>query len=164
VCEVGLGHFLGPGYRAGMEAVQEVLSQVLGGPDALAVRMGIVVVEATPERVVGTMPVAGNTQPYGLLHGGASCVLAESLGSVGAALHAYRTTGGLVVGVDINATHHRSVRSGLVTGVATPAYLGRTTATYEIVISAEGGARVCTARLTCLLRMRGLTTSPRVGE
>jgi uncharacterized protein (TIGR00369 family) len=115
-------------------------------------RMGIQILEASPERVVGVMPVAGNTQPYGLLHGGASCVLAETLGSIGAALHAMRLHGGITVGVDINATHHKGVRSGSVTGVATPAKLGATVATYEVVISDEGGDRVCTARLTCLLR------------
>ncbi len=113
-------------------------------------RMGIRIVEATPERVVATMPVEGNTQPYGLLHGGASVVLAEGLGSVASALYAgdKRTA----VGVDINATHHRAVRSGIVTGVATPLHLGLTIATYEVAITDEQGRRVCTARLTCLLR------------
>src|SRR5688572_25940329 len=72
--------------------------------------MGIQFLEATPERVVGTMPVAGNTQPQGLLHGGASCVLAETLASVGAALHGART-GKFAVGIDINATHHRGATS-----------------------------------------------------
>lgn len=119
---------------------------------ALGVAMGITLVEASPERVVATMPVKGNTQPYGLLHGGASCVLAETLGSVGAHLHAARNGGGIAVGVDINATHHRSATEGVVTGVATPVHLGRTTATYEIVIHDEAQQRVCTARLTCLLR------------
>nr|WP_281352210.1 hotdog fold thioesterase [Phytoactinopolyspora alkaliphila] len=112
--------------------------------------MGITYVEATAERVVATMPVEGNTQPVGLLHGGASCVLAESLGSIAATLH-----GGpdrMPVGVDINATHHRAVRSGLVTGVATPAHRGRSFATYDIVITDEAGQRVCTARITCFLR------------
>ena len=80
--------------------------------------MGIEITEASPDRVVGTMPVEGNTQPYGLLHGGASVVLAESLGSIGAALHAGRDR--IAVGIEINATHHRSVTSGTVTGVATP--------------------------------------------
>jgi 1,4-dihydroxy-2-naphthoyl-CoA hydrolase len=115
-------------------------------------RMGIRIVEASPDRVVGIMPVEGNTQPYGLLHGGASCVLAETLGSVGAAMHAMRLHGGITVGVDINATHHKGVRNGNVTGVATPVKLGGSVATYEIVITDEGGDRVCTARLTCLLR------------
>jgi 1,4-dihydroxy-2-naphthoyl-CoA hydrolase len=112
--------------------------------------MGIVVTEASPERVVATMPVKGNVQPYGLLHGGASCVLAESLGSIGSALHA-ATYGKVAVGVDINATHHRAVREGVVTGVATPIYLGRTTTSYEIVITDEREKRVCTARITCQL-------------
>jgi 1,4-dihydroxy-2-naphthoyl-CoA hydrolase len=114
--------------------------------------MGIVLTEATPERVVGTMPVDGNTQPYGLLHGGASCVLAETLGSYAAALHGLSIDRGLTLGIDISATHHKAVRSGTVTGVATPAHRGRGVATYEIVITDEGGDRVCTARLTCLLR------------
>ncbi|WP_030144858.1 hotdog fold thioesterase [Spirillospora albida] len=112
--------------------------------------MGIELVEATPERVVGRMPVKGNTQPYGLLHGGASCVLAESLGSTGAALHAGE--GRIAVGVEINATHHRSATEGHVTGVATRVHGGRTLATYDIVITDDRGRRVCTARLTCMLR------------
>ena len=114
--------------------------------------MGIVITEASPKRVVATMPVEGNTQPFGLLHGGASCVLAESLGSIGATLHAHAIGQAYAVGVDINATHHRSARTGMVTGVATPLHLGGTAASYEIVITDERGARICTARLTCLLR------------
>ncbi|MFH0176705.1 PaaI family thioesterase [Streptomyces cacaoi] len=116
----------------------------------LGTRMGVEIVEASADRVVGTMPVEGNTQPYGLLHGGASAVLAETLGSVGSMLHGGSTK--IAVGVDLNCTHHRGVRSGLVTGVATPVHQGRSTATYEIVISDQEGRRVCTARLTCLLR------------
>ena len=113
-------------------------------------RMGVEFVEASPERVVATMPVEGNTQPYGLLHGGASVVLAESLGSVGAALHAGPDKA--VVGLDINATHHRAARSGLVTGTATAISLGRTLACYEVVVTDEEGRRVCTSRITCLIR------------
>ena len=116
----------------------------------LGERMGVQVLEASAERVVGTLPVEGNTQPYGLLHGGASAVLAETLGSVGAMLHG--GPGKIAVGVDLNCTHHRGVRSGLVTGTATPVHRGRSTATYEIVITEENGKRVCSARLTCLLR------------
>ncbi|MBO0826711.1 MAG: hotdog fold thioesterase [Streptosporangiales bacterium] len=111
--------------------------------------MGIEVGEATPQRVVGTMPVAGNTQPYGLMHGGASCVLAETLGSIGAAL--YAAPDRLAVGTEINATHHRAVRHGTVTGVATPIHLGRTVATYGIEITDERDRRVCTARLSCMI-------------
>ncbi|MET9347177.1 PaaI family thioesterase [Streptomyces termitum] len=116
-------------------------------------RMGVRIVEASAERVVGTLPVEGNTQPYGLLHGGASAVLAETLGSVGAMLHGGASK--IAVGVDLNCTHHRGARSGLVTGVATPVHRGRSTATYEIVISDEEGRRVCSARLTCMLREIG---------
>ncbi|MCC3779783.1 PaaI family thioesterase [Streptomyces sp. UNOB3_S3] len=116
----------------------------------LGERMSVTVVEASPERVVGTMPVEGNTQPYGLLHGGASAVLAETLGSVGAMLHGGPAR--FAVGVDLNCTHHRGVRSGLVTGVATPVHRGRTSASYEIVITDEQGRRVCSARLTCVIR------------
>ncbi|MFI7100325.1 PaaI family thioesterase [Streptomyces sp. NPDC050161] len=138
---------------------QEILDQWAGlGLDLPALfsaghlgrRMSVQVLEAAPDRVVGTMPVEGNTQPYGLLHGGASAVLAETLGSVGAMLHG--GPGKLAVGVDLNCTHHRGARSGLVTGIATPVHRGRSTATYEIAISDEQHKRVCTARLTCMLR------------
>ncbi|SNS10124.1 uncharacterized domain 1-containing protein [Streptosporangium subroseum] len=118
--------------------------------NTLVERMGIEITEATPQRVVGRMPVEGNTQPYGLLHGGASCVLAETLGSIGAATHA--GPGRIAMGVEINATHHRSATSGYVTGVATQVHGGRTLTTYEIEITDEQDRRVCTARLTCMLR------------
>jgi 1,4-dihydroxy-2-naphthoyl-CoA hydrolase len=122
----------------------------LMGAGTLMERMHIELVEASPQRMVGRMPVEGNTQPYGLLHGGASAVLAETLGSVGAVLHA--GSGRIAVGIDLNVTHHRAVTSGVVTGVATPVHLGSTVATYEVVISDERDRRVATARLTCLLR------------
>ena len=119
-------------------------------PHSLAARMGIRITEASADRVVGTMPVDGNTQPYGVLHGGASCVLAETLGSTGAALHAGREK--FTVGIEISASHHRSATAGHLTGVATKLHAGRTLATYEIVITDEDGRRVCTARLSCLYR------------
>ncbi|GAA2259944.1 hotdog fold thioesterase [Glycomyces scopariae] len=116
----------------------------------LGSRMGIDVVEAAPERVVARMAVKGNRQPYGLLHGGASAVIAETLGSIGAMLHA--GPGRIAVGVDLNVTHHRAARSGTVTGIATPIHRGRSTATYEIIISDEEDRRICTGRLTCMIR------------
>lgn len=119
------------------------------GISPLDSKLGIVFLEASPQRLVATMPVEGNQQAVGLLHGGANVVLAESLGSIGTALHA-----GLdrrIVGVDINATHHKSAVSGIVTAVATPISLGKTVCTYEIVITNEDGARTCTARITCLI-------------
>lgn len=134
-----------------MSTTEQERESVPADPRAgLAARMGIEVIEASAERVVGRMPVAGNTQPYGLLHGGASCVLAESLGSTGAALHAGPER--RAFGIEINATHHRSAAEGYVTGVATRLHGGRTLAAYEIVISDEEGRRVCTSRLTCMLR------------
>jgi uncharacterized protein (TIGR00369 family) len=119
------------------------------GFGALDTKMGIEILAAHPARMVGRMPVAGNTQAVGLLHGGANVVLAESLGSIGTALHA-----GLdrrIVGVDINATHHKAALNGYVTGVATAISLGKTLCSYEIEITNDAGERTCTARLTCLI-------------
>jgi uncharacterized protein (TIGR00369 family) len=127
----------------------EFLSRMPQGMGALNEKMGIELVEISPERVVATMPVEGNTQPYGLLHGGASVVLAETLGSIGSALHAMPDK--LSVGVDINATHHRAATSGTVTGTATAIHLGRSSAAYEVVITDEQGRRICTSRITCAL-------------
>jgi uncharacterized protein (TIGR00369 family) len=125
----------------------------------LAGRMGITFTEASADRLVATMPVAGNTQPNGLLHGGAVVALAESAGSVGAALHAGK--GFFAVGVDINATFHRPARSGIVTALATPLYLGQALATYGIVVTDAAGSRVCTARITCAIRSRLRRSSSR---
>ena len=116
---------------------------------ALNDKMGFELLKLTPEKVIGRMPVAGNTQPYGLWHGGASCVLAETLASLGSFMYAQPER--VSVGVDINATHHRSVTAGSVTGTATAIHLGRTVASYEIVIVDDAGKRVCTARVTCQL-------------
>jgi 1,4-dihydroxy-2-naphthoyl-CoA hydrolase len=116
---------------------------------ALDTKMGFELLALTPERVIGRMPVAGNTQPYGLWHGGASCVLAETLASLGSFMYAQPER--ISVGVDINATHHRSVTAGWVTGTATALRLGRTVASYEIVITNDASERVCTARVTCQL-------------
>lgn len=130
-------------HAAFMQAVMDM------NPDSLMERMHIEVLEGSPERLVARMPVEGNTQPYGLLHGGASVVLAETLGSVGSAMHAYPDR--MAVGVDINATHHRAVRSGVVTGTATALHLGGSVACYEVVITDDVGRRLCTSRITCAL-------------
>ncbi len=132
--------------------LDDFLAQMPDGAGGLNEKLGVTVLEASVERVVGTMPVTGNTQPYGLLHGGASVSLAETLGSIGSALHALPDR--IAVGVDINATHHRSATSGVVTGTATPLHLGRTMATWEVVITDEQGRRVCTSRITCALPTR----------
>ena len=133
-----------PEFAAALEAMMAM------NPNSLLHRMQIEVLEASPQRLVARMPVEGNTQPYGLLHGGASVVLAETLGSIGSALHAGPDR--IAVGLDINATHHRAARSGFVTGTATALSLGNTLASYEIVITDDQDRRTCTCRITCLLR------------
>ncbi len=119
------------------------------GIGALDKKMGIEIIEASPERLVATMPVEGNTQPIGLLHGGANVVLAESLGSIGTQLHAGADR--KIVGVDINATHHKSATSGTVTAVATAISLGKTLCSYNVEVKNDKGERTCTARITCLI-------------
>lgn len=120
------------------------------GMGALAEKMGLRFTEFAVDRCVGTMPVEGNTQPVGLLHGGAYVVLGESLGSMAANLHA--GPGRLAVGVDINATHTRSATSGIVTGVCTPIHLGRSLTVHEIVITDDQGRRCSTVRITNMIR------------
>jgi len=120
--------------------------------EQLTTRMGIEITDLNPERLVATMPVAGNRQPFGLLHGGANAVLAETLGSYGAALNARQDR--IAVGLELSCTHHRAARCGVVTAVCTPLHLGGTTSSFEIVITDEDGKRTCTARLTCVLRER----------
>lgn len=119
------------------------------GSGELGAKMGIEILEASPERVVARMPVEGNRQPIGLLHGGANAVLAEGIGSIASQLHAglNRTS----VGIELSCTHHKSATSGFVTGTATAISLGRTITCYEIVITNDDGVKTCTARLTCLL-------------
>ena len=122
---------------------------------ALDAKMGLEILELTADRVVGRMPVEGNTQPFGLWHGGASCVLAETLASLGTYAHGWPERVG--VGVDLNATHHRSVRTGWVLGTATSLRLGRSVASYEVVLTDDSGQRVCTARVTCQMVSRTTT-------
>lgn len=119
------------------------------GRGALDKKMGIEITEASPQRLVGRMPVEGNTQPFGLLHGGANVVLAESLGSVGTHLHAGPSK--KIVGIEISASHHKSAIEGYVTAVATAVTLGKTLCTYNVEITNDKGEKTCTARITCLI-------------
>lgn len=116
----------------------------------LGERMGMEWLEVSPQRVSARIPVAGNTQPFGLLHGGASAVLAESVGSVLANLNA--GPGRFGVGIELSCTHHRSAREGHVTAIATPLSVGRSLVTSHIVVSDDQDRPICTARLTCFLR------------
>lgn len=113
-------------------------------------KMGVEVLEQSADLVIARMPVAGNRQSFGLLHGGASIAFAEAVGSWAAVIHA--GPGRTAVGVDINATHHRGVREGFITATATALHRGGTVATYEVVIRDDEDRRICTARITNLIR------------
>ena len=117
---------------------------------ALDAKMGIELFELSATRSTGRMPVEGNTQPFGFWHGGASCVLAETLASLSA--YAEVGQGGQIFGVDINATHHRAARDGWVNGVATALHVGGRLGNWEVVLSNDKGQRLCTARVTCALQ------------
>jgi uncharacterized protein (TIGR00369 family) len=113
-------------------------------------KLGIQITDYDPEHVVGTMPVEGNQQPYGLLHGGATCALVETVGSWAAALSAGPDR--QVVGIELNASYLRSATAGTVTAVCTPVRRGRTLATYVIEVSDDAGRPTASARLTCLVK------------
>ena len=119
---------------------------------ALADKMGIQLLELSAERAVATMPVEGNTQPIGLVHGGAYVVLGESLGSTAANVHAHPN--GYAVGIEINATHHKSATSGVVTGTCTAIKLGKTLTSHEIKVTDESGDLLSTIRITNLIRQK----------
>ena len=127
------------------------------GGGALCQKMGIEFLELSAEHSVATMPVEGNTQVIGILHGGAHVVLGESLGSISSAIHA--GPGRVAVGIEINATHSRSTSSGVVTATCTALNLGRTLATHEIVIRDEEGRRLSTVRMTNFLKEQTLPAS-----
>ena len=120
------------------------------GLGALAEKMGIKLLELSADRAVATMPVDGNTQPIGLLHGGAHVVLAESLGSFAANVHAHPW--GFAVGIELNASHHASISEGLVTGTCTAVKLGKSLTTHEIKVTDESGRLLSTVRITNFLR------------
>jgi uncharacterized protein (TIGR00369 family) len=129
----------------------ELIERIAGtGGGALPVKMGIEFLELSPEYSVATMPVEGNTQVVGIMHGGAYVVLGESLGSISSALHGGPTR--MAVGIEINATHSRSATKGLVTGTCRALVLGKTLCTHEIVITDEEGRRLSTVRMTNMLR------------
>jgi uncharacterized protein (TIGR00369 family) len=113
-------------------------------------KLGIRIVDYDPDRLVATMPVEGNQQPYGLLHGGATCSLIETTGSWAAALHAGPDR--QVVGIELNVSYLRATTSGVVTAVCTPVRRGRTLATFLVEVNDERGRPTATGRLTCLTK------------
>lgn len=122
----------------------------LRGLGALAEKMGIELIELSAERAVARMPVIGNTQPLGLLHGGAHVVLAESLGSFAANVHAHPW--GYAVGIELNASHHSSIKEGYVIGTCTAVKLGRSLTTHEVKMTDEQGNLLSTVRITNFIR------------
>ncbi|WP_394214959.1 PaaI family thioesterase [Brachybacterium vulturis] len=128
-------------------ATDDIWTITLGELDE---KMGVRILEESLEKVVATMPVEGNRQSLGRLHGGASLAAGEAVGSWAAVKHA-STMGKVAVGVDVSATHHRGARDGMVTLTATPLHLGRRIATHQVVIEHESGKRLCTLRITSML-------------
>lgn len=125
----------------------EAIAQLGGrGVGALAESMGIRLVELTAERAVATMPVEGNTQPLGVVHGGAYVVLAETLGSMAANVSVYPEK--VAVGIEVNASHSRSAKAGIVTGTCRAISLGKSLTVHEIAITDEEGRRLSTVRIT----------------
>ena len=131
------------------EAAAELLQQ--RGLGDLADSMGIKLLELSAERAVATMPVAGNTQPLGVVHGGAYVVLGESLGSFAANVWAHELNK-FAVGIEVNASHSRSASEGTVTGICTALNLGKSLTLHEIVITDDQGKRLSTVRITNFLR------------
>jgi len=113
-------------------------------------KLGIRITDYNPDRMVATMPVEGNEQPFGLLHGGASCALMETIGSWAGAIHAGPDK--QVVGIELNASYLRGATSGVVTAVCTPVRRGRTLSTFLIEITDEQGRPTATGRLTTLTK------------
>jgi uncharacterized protein (TIGR00369 family) len=113
-------------------------------------KLGIRITDYDPDRLVATMPVAGNEQPFGLLHGGASCALMETIGSWAGALHAGPDK--QVVGIELNASYLRGATSGVVTAVCTPVRRGRTLSTFLIELTDDQGRPTATGRLTTLTK------------
>jgi 1,4-dihydroxy-2-naphthoyl-CoA hydrolase len=137
------------------KSLRSVAELNAGRAGTLIEHLGIEFTEISDDFIRGTMPVDGRTrQPYGLLHGGASVALAETLGSMGATM-CVDTKEYLCVGQEINANHVRAARSGLVIGTARPVHVGGRSQVWAIDIADEAGKLVCTSRLTVAIIRRG---------
>lgn len=142
-----MGEQVGPGQEA--DGQVELWKITLGELDE---KMGVQVLEESAERVVATMPVEGNRQSLGLLHGGAMLALGEAVGSWAAVIHA-SSMGKVAVGVDVNATHHKSSKTGTVRATASAIHLGRSLTSHEVIITHEStGDRLCTLRITNFIK------------
>ncbi|GEK80495.1 PaaI family thioesterase [Agrococcus baldri] len=135
------------------EATRALLERRGGRPGGqLAERMGIEFLQLSAEHSIARMPADGNLQPVGLVHGGAYCVIAETLGSVSANIHAGE--GRYAVGTDINATHTRSISTGWVTAECRAVHLGRSMTVHEVVCTDDEGRRASTLRITNFIKTR----------
>src|SRR5439155_13889026 len=139
------------GNRALPDSVAELAPQFAdarGGP--LMAKIGLEFLTVEPDRVVARIPVEGNTQPYGLLHGGATAALLETIGSFGSAMAAGPDR--LVMGIELNVNHIRGVREGHVTATGVPLHMGRTTAVWDMRVHDDEGRLVAVGRLTLAIR------------
>lgn len=117
----------------------------------LLTTLGFELIDISARRCTGRIPVEGNTQPFGLWHGGLSGVLAETLASLAGTVHAGFPER-VALGTELNVSHHRPVAFGWVTGTATAVHLGRSSASYEVVLTDDEGRRVASARVSVALR------------
>lgn len=135
-----------------METDPSKVTLPMAASDPFSSRIGMVFEELSPERVVGTIPVEGNTQPYGILHGGATCALIEGLASMGAALAA-GFPAKIVMGMQQSTNFIKAVRDGTVRGVATAIQNGRTTAVWQVDLThVESGRLIASGRVTLAIR------------
>ncbi len=133
------------------QRTQDQMASLGGTLDGTLIdRIGIRILEAEPDRVVARMPVDGNRQPFGLLHGGATGALCETVGSLGASLAAApdRTA----VGIELNVNHLRAVTQGHVTAIGTPLYAGRSVAVWDVRVQDDDGRLIAVGRLTLAVR------------
>jgi uncharacterized protein (TIGR00369 family) len=131
-------------------SIEDLLAFLPEGNGRLNDKMGVQLVEVSAERVVATMPVEGNTQPFGLLHGGATAALCETVGSIGTSIHVGLER--IPVGIQLSVNHLRAVRTGKVTATGVPVHIGRTTALWDILVEDDEGRRVAAGRLTLAIR------------
>lgn len=128
--------------------VPKVLSEEEYG--SLAPKLGVEFLEISAERVVARIPVDGNTQPYGILHGGATAALCETVASIGTAVAV--GVDRRVMGIEINVNHIRAIREGFVTATGVPLHMGKTTAVWDIKVHDDEGRLAGASRLTLIIR------------
>jgi len=130
-----------------VEAPRNFSEQEIG---SLAPKLGLEFLEISPQRMVARIPVHGNTQPYGILHGGATAALCETVASVGTAVAVGMEK--RVLGIELNVNHIRAAREGFVTATGVPLHVGRTTAVWDVKVRDDQGRLTAAGRLTLTIR------------